>query len=772
MAGRRAHFWIALIVMLCGLAGCKPSPKPCASGTVDRDGSATNGCECVVSAETCDLEDNDCDGLVDEGTQSLFYQDQDGDGFGGTVLVQACSAPAGFVSTSGDCQDFTASIHPGAAEVCNQVDDDCNGEADEGVAAHALYRDNDGDGVAASSTSVQHACRASAGWVPAKDVDTDGQPDWDCNDADPTSYPGAPEVCGDARDNGCSGYVDRVCFSDCSGRWPFRLAYSLGYPGVRSADLNGDGRHEVIVHDSFGFALLDSGGAAFLNYSAPAHNYARGEPLVADIDNYDQYGPDIQSLEVLTGNGNTPRFYKLRPDGSVAQYANSTGVYDASLFLASDLDRDGKVEFFAAVGCGTVGTRIFRFDPTRGILDLAGSVPDPQGACEYHAGRTLTDLDGDGKAEFIFGNGYFEPTAPTYWAGNLFASRIHPTTLAVQPYCPAGACFTTHIPELHGGMVYSLYRFGESLRSNVVYSSSNVPDTANPSILRFWEYDLGGSPRPGSPSETNTLWQGLTDVDRDGVSENFAEAAGIGLFDVNGDGYPDRVHASGSELRLSLWDPIRKDFVENVSSRARLANSNLALRSIWDLDADGRLDVLASDASGNVYCQEFGNDTWNKLSSVPPMPIHLKTNQWDNYEPNEGRDADADGLPDEVLRIPSALTAKGDFYSYLSSATDKDYYLIDANHVVSICVTAPMGKSYTLKVYSFADRWNNSTHAPGADGAKDGLVWTDTTASQTKCFYGNHVSPPRWGEYKFIIGIESAGGSFSAQWPYWISAPK
>lgn len=245
-----------------------------------------------------------------------------------------------------------------------------------------------------------------------------------------------------------------------------------------------------------------------------------------------------------------------------------------------------------------------------------------------------------------------------------------------------------------------------------------------------------------------------------------------GLFDVNGDGYPDRIQATGRELCLGLWDAQRRDFVENSSSRVRLSNVDLSVQSIWDLDANGRLDVLASDANGNVYCQELGQDTWNKFSSVPPLPIHLKTNQWDNYEPNEGADSNGDGIPDDVVRIPSALTAKGELYGYLSTAADKDYYLLDASYSGGICVTAPVGQSYALNIYSFTDLWNNTTRAPGSDNAKDGLVWTDTSASQTKCFNGGSVVPPRYGEYKFVIGIESTNGSFSAHWPYWISAPK
>ncbi|HEX4823296.1 MAG TPA: kelch repeat-containing protein [Candidatus Polarisedimenticolaceae bacterium] len=63
----------------------------------------------------------------------FWYPDVDGDGFGAIgVTVQACNAPAGYVMTSGDCDDRRPEIHPGAAEICNALDDNCDGTVDEG----------------------------------------------------------------------------------------------------------------------------------------------------------------------------------------------------------------------------------------------------------------------------------------------------------------------------------------------------------------------------------------------------------------------------------------------------------------------------------------------------------------------------------------------------------------------------------------------------------------------------------------------------------------
>ncbi len=95
--------------------------------------------------EVCDGVDNDCDAGVDEGVLATFYADSDRDGFGTTVSQLACSAPAGFAAAGGDCDDTSTSIHPGATEVCDFVDQDCDGVADDGVQV-AHYTDCDGDG--------------------------------------------------------------------------------------------------------------------------------------------------------------------------------------------------------------------------------------------------------------------------------------------------------------------------------------------------------------------------------------------------------------------------------------------------------------------------------------------------------------------------------------------------------------------------------------------------------------------------------------------------
>jgi hypothetical protein len=65
------------------------------------------------ATEICNNADDDCDGQIDEGVKTTFYQDADGDGFGNpSVTQQACSAPQGYVTNNIDCNDNSAAINP------------------------------------------------------------------------------------------------------------------------------------------------------------------------------------------------------------------------------------------------------------------------------------------------------------------------------------------------------------------------------------------------------------------------------------------------------------------------------------------------------------------------------------------------------------------------------------------------------------------------------------------------------------------------------------
>ncbi len=150
------------------------------------------------ATEVCNLVDDDCDAQTDEGVKTTFYRDGDGDGFGAAAPTsQACTAPAGFAALTGDCDDTNAARKPGAVEVCNDLDDDCDGLADEGVATHTYFRDQDADGYGVSTSTVID-CAKPAGYATVAG---------DCDDSLATRHPNAPELC-NSLDDDCDGAVD------------------------------------------------------------------------------------------------------------------------------------------------------------------------------------------------------------------------------------------------------------------------------------------------------------------------------------------------------------------------------------------------------------------------------------------------------------------------------------------------------------------------------------------------------------------------------------
>ena len=215
-----------------------------------------------------------------------YYKDADEDGHGDpNDSIQPCIKPSGYVTDNTDCDDSNPSIHPGATEVCNGKDDDCDGSIDEGVQA-TYFRDADGDGYGDSNNWTK-ACSQLRGYAlndldcddtdpkehPGqtwyRDVDSDGYSNGstntsscarptvykvaseliatsgDCNDTDQNQNPGAPEVC-NGEDDDCDGETDEGCVfnnppvADADSNREVVEGGTITLDGSNSSDPDGD----------------------------------------------------------------------------------------------------------------------------------------------------------------------------------------------------------------------------------------------------------------------------------------------------------------------------------------------------------------------------------------------------------------------------------------------------------------------------------------------------------------------------------------------------
>ena len=136
-----------------------------------------------------------------------WFTDTDKDGFGAGAAKLACAAPIGSVALAGDCDDTTVAVSPGAAELCNNKDDNCDTKIDnDAVDQTRWFIDGDADKFGAAAGS-KVACVQPAGYVSIAG---------DCDDTKSTSSPVMPELCSSTVDDDCDGAVNEADAQDVS----------------------------------------------------------------------------------------------------------------------------------------------------------------------------------------------------------------------------------------------------------------------------------------------------------------------------------------------------------------------------------------------------------------------------------------------------------------------------------------------------------------------------------------------------------------------------
>ncbi len=328
-----------------------------------------------AAPEVCNGLDDDCDGTVDDDAAGgdWFYPDADGDGYGLTAFpAQHCAESVpGWTRERGDCDEGDASIHPGADELCNGVDDDCDERVDENAAdVTTWYADDDGDGFGDSDRSWP-ACMQPEGWV---------EHGGDCDDGDPAVHPDADESCLTESDDDCDGEANEVDAVACSDWYE---------------DADGDG------YGGDGLCLCEAAEPFTLEASEDCDDGDEGvHPGAEELD--DLVDQDCDGQAAVSAD-------ILGISISGEDYADYAGI---ALALVGDTDGDGWDDLLiGAHGDDSIGNATGAAYLVAGPITASMDLADAQAKLLGEAGNDYTglsmapagDLDGDGLADLLVG---------------------------------------------------------------------------------------------------------------------------------------------------------------------------------------------------------------------------------------------------------------------------------------------------------------------------------------------------------------------------------
>ena len=707
-----------------------------------------------AALEKCNGLDDNCNGQVDEGVKTTFYKDNDSDGHGTpNDKVDACDAPQGYVGNGSDCNDFNGDISPSAAELCNEIDDNCDGQADEGLPEETVYVDLDGDGYGAQGTSGVPDCLL--------DLDGNGQGEsappgtslnaLDCNDSNATVFPGAGEKCDGVLNDCLAPAADYQCPELCSGSWPFYAGVTSGH--VIAAQMDNTNPLETVVQGAGMVHVLTSSGA--VKWEAAA-SVQYSNPMLGDM-NLDG------TLDVVLVENNKVRILNGATGVVMESYTTPGSGWRTGVVF--DLDNDGVTD----VVTPSVGSFSIILRNGSGSAKAIHKVGAPAGS--YFAADVpgAMDVDGDGVAEVIIATGYStcnSPAAPDCMGyllvydsitGQLkYAADHFPVPNASSAFAGGPAPFFADLDA--DGETEIFHWFGND-------------DTGGKGLA--WDHDgtlLDPLPKlnTSAPRLAPLLPDGSLDFDSGAMV-----SAGGAVVDLDGDGIWEVVQAGGNGLAVRRAGVIMDGYPVNAPG------SNPV---VTDLNRDGRLDIVyVGSENASVNCYTLGEGTYDAqrilgygLSDVLSSSRY-RTGSFDPYEPNDVRNVPfvaADSV--NPIHDSRAFPFKGFLDKYGSSSGwsrsiigmlgtqgDRDFYYAKGTQIYLSLAILAGNADFDLKLHMYAPQGGAYTYL---------TTWTSEDVGNDSIYC--HKSTPcpdeaHMGTKLFIIevGPKDAEADWGP-WPY------
>jgi hypothetical protein len=532
-------------------------PVTCDDGNV----CTTNACNptlgCSVAPNTLSCSDGSdctqgdvCSQGVCIGTTSCACADADGDGY--ADCRGGCN-PSGV--TCGDCDDTRAAVHPGATEVCNGRDDNCDGRVDEG-SARLWSEQTTFDPVG------QAGNRFGASVATLGDVDGDGVPDIAVGEPQADTGQGLDAgavllLSGATRSILCRGF-------DPSGGAGAHLGTSVAAAG----DMNGDGVPDVLAGapDQFpGRVVMFSGRDCSWIQSC-------SDQIEINVPGSLFYGPGYGGIGSAVAGG---------VDVNGDRIPDIVFTAPRSVKIGAVADPFGRADIVSGSSCTPLARLELAFgQQIGGAVTFAG------------------DLNGDGVADFAVG-------APHGDAANHLGHKV---------FVYSGATRNL-IRSLSDALVTDHDLFGSALAANADFDSDGVTDI----VVGEPGRDTAGGPRAGGvllfSGRTGILLRTCTDPS--GLADDALGSGVATLPDQNGDGIPEiAASAPGADIPASGTDSgavlvfsgascavLARIPGDSSHGGARLGDAG-ALASLGDLNHDGYPELGAGaaldDPNGSV----------------------------------------------------------------------------------------------------------------------------------------------------------------------------